>query len=340
MGGEVRGGAGFSVAADPRTYLVVDLANGGYSFLSDVPAGGWTDEYKTSKMVFKRIPAGTYSLGYPEEDFYRMEAENNWNRQIVRGMSPRNVTLTSDFYFSIFLTTSSQITYIRGDSVKGSSTVPQRAHNGYSLFRGSLQDDGETQVDWPNSGYTVASSSYVGLLREKVGGGLLIDLPTQEQWEIAMRAGTDTLWPSGGRSTNTVDELKAFLTDIAWSKNIEEVLPYNKSVGLKNPNNWGVYDFNVMYEATLSYANDAADITYPDGKRFDLSYPVGGVDPVGPNSSIHSARVFMGGDSSGASWALRNFPTPMRTGLNVSDGGKIYAGLRFAVHLKPLVEVD
>ena len=30
-------------AADPRTYLVVDLANGGYELLPDVPAGGWTD---------------------------------------------------------------------------------------------------------------------------------------------------------------------------------------------------------------------------------------------------------------------------------------------------------
>ena len=54
---------GFTVSltnapASAHTYLVVDLVNGGYEFLADVPAGGWTDEHKSSKMVFRRIPAG------------------------------------------------------------------------------------------------------------------------------------------------------------------------------------------------------------------------------------------------------------------------------------------
>ena len=59
---------GFSVsvsnaAASAHNYIVVDLVNGGYEFLADVPAGGWTAEHKSSKMVFRRIPAGTYTLG-------------------------------------------------------------------------------------------------------------------------------------------------------------------------------------------------------------------------------------------------------------------------------------
>ena len=48
------------IPRDPRTYLVVDLEHGGYTTLADIPAGGWTDEHKTTKMVLKRLSAGTY----------------------------------------------------------------------------------------------------------------------------------------------------------------------------------------------------------------------------------------------------------------------------------------
>lgn len=52
-----------NAAASAHTYLIVDLVNGGYEFLPDVPVGGWTAEHKSSKMVFRRIPAGTYTNG-------------------------------------------------------------------------------------------------------------------------------------------------------------------------------------------------------------------------------------------------------------------------------------
>lgn len=83
--------------ADPRTYLVVDLVNGGYTTMATVPQGGWTDEYKTTKMVFRRVPAGTYQLGFPEADFYQLEAEGGWSRgyaRPIRMRRPRNCGLT------------------------------------------------------------------------------------------------------------------------------------------------------------------------------------------------------------------------------------------------------
>jgi hypothetical protein len=52
-----------------RTYAVIDLINGGCTYRSAPPEGGWTDEYKSTKMVFRRIPAGTYTLGEPRETF-------------------------------------------------------------------------------------------------------------------------------------------------------------------------------------------------------------------------------------------------------------------------------
>ena len=86
------------VANDPRTYLVVDLVNGGYSFLPSVPEGGWTSEYKTHKLVFRRIPAGTYDLGTTEAEFRRRFGDNGTVGAIGRGSTMRTIVYTSCFY--------------------------------------------------------------------------------------------------------------------------------------------------------------------------------------------------------------------------------------------------
>ena len=325
------------VADDPRTYLVVDLVDGGYETRADVPEGGWTDAYKTTKLVFRRIPAGTYALGYPMADFFRLEAETGWSRPTAQGMAPRTVTLSSDFYYQVFLTTVAQAAALQGTSSPG--TAPKREHReGYALFRGATLDDGAKAVDWPATGYSVAADSLVGKLRQKLGGGLLADLPTQEQWEIAMRAGTDTLWPSGGGPDSTAEELTNAVHAISWCKWIDgEPLAYNRAVGLKQANRWGVYDFNVMYEATLSWANDAEEITHPDKKSLNVAFPAGGLDPLGPATSCHGARIFMGGAASGSGLTFRNLATPARTGVVVTGNPTLYCGLRFAIHLVPLV---
>ncbi len=326
--------------ADPRTYLVVDLVNGGYELLSSVPDGGWTDEHKKTKMVFRRIPAGTYELGFPEADFYaNFEAEGGWSRGVARSMTPRTVTLSSDYYCQVFLMTVAQKGYLFGSG--NSSLVPQRGHTegGYWQFRGEKLDDGTTVVEWPQTGYRVASGSYVDRLRTKLGGGLLADLPTQEQWEIAMRADTKTMWPSGGDVNSTKEELTDAITRISWCRWLVGNTPYSYNLGLKDCNSWGIYDFNVVDagEATLSYANDAAELDATT-KKLRVDYPTGGLDPIGPTSSLHNARIFMGGFSYVSSMVMRELPTPKRAGIDVSTGQALYCGVRFAIHLKPLVK--
>ena len=60
----------FSISIEkPALYLVVDLSSGKdatsypVSELSDVPVGGWTDAYKTTKLVLRLIDAGSFKMG-------------------------------------------------------------------------------------------------------------------------------------------------------------------------------------------------------------------------------------------------------------------------------------
>ena len=53
-------GAMLGANATEKLYCVIDLSDGAsassypVSYLSDVPDGGWTDEYKTTKLVLRR----------------------------------------------------------------------------------------------------------------------------------------------------------------------------------------------------------------------------------------------------------------------------------------------
>ena len=60
---------GDAASQDPELYMVVDLSGdavtGKYrvSYLPSVPTGGWRDEYKTTKLVLRKIPGEDYYAG-------------------------------------------------------------------------------------------------------------------------------------------------------------------------------------------------------------------------------------------------------------------------------------
>ena len=155
-----------SSGVDNATYMVVDLSGGKdasaypVSYLKDVPSGGWTDEYKTSKLVLRKIPSGTFKMG---------------DKAV-------SVTLSKPFYIGVFEITQKQYGLVTGKNpsyVKG-NTLPVDCVS-WNVIRGAY--------NWPGV-ETVSQASFVGLIRSKTG--LEFDLPTEAQWEYACRAGTTT----------------------------------------------------------------------------------------------------------------------------------------------------
>ncbi len=309
-----------SASTNDHKYLVVDLVNGGYSFLPDVPEGGWTDEYKSSKMAFRRIPAGTYILGEPKDTFTYLgladsSAEiyaNRWNR--------RTVTFTSDFYVAIFIYTEAQHECLTTGTVGESHKVKEISY--YSLRGSTNVTDG---VDWPTTGYKVATNSVLGILRAKCG--LVVDLCQEEQWEVAARAGTTTILPNGVTTADSLTTLTNKLNEIcSWyygSNNAGE-----KSVGRFAPNEWGLYDVvGLAGEWTLDKAINRNKLP-----KYGLATT--STNPVGGESSAYAPyRVFRSG---GSNYSSVNVSSMMSFSRMMLDPSVKACATRFCIHLKPL----
>ena len=300
-----------------RTYAVIDLVNGGCTYRSAPPAGGWTDEYKSTKMVFRRIPAGTYTLGEPRETFAHF---GHWNVDwATRIMNRRTVTLTSDFYVGIFKYTEAQHACLMG---AGGAASFEPVHVSYNDLRGA-----KPGVDWPTTGYKVAGGSIVAKLRTKAGDGIVVDLCEEEQWEAAARAGKATFWPNGGTVDESMDVLNDYLDAIAIWSHATVDLPQSP-VGLKNDNGWGLYD---IVGLDGEWALDTAAFASSDAAPAD-GLPVWSRDPTG--ASQGEARLLKSSTGNSKKWIAIYDLLPCRRQMALPD--KAVYSTRFCIHLSPL----
>ena len=331
--------------ADPRTYLVVDLKNGGYSTLSSVPADGWSDDYKSTKMVFRRIPAGTYRLGTSESEYRAAFGDNGQAGAQGRGWTLHNVTYTSDYYFQVFAATESQFSWITSQKEVSGGPVAkptQGSYGYYSFFRGEKLDDGVTVVEWPLTGHRVNASSYVGRMRQitskKGQMQLLADLPTDQQWTFAMSGGKNTFLPTGGTSADS-DQWVTYFAALCHTK------PLEHDVGLLGHNDFGIYDFNVRLDPCLDWLN--ADY-FVDGvvphllDRGDRLDDPGSSTPCylqKPGDTVKKYwRVSCG--AVGSSTITRSNTIFSRNAMLVDGTTKDYRIARFVINLKPIVDVQ
>ena len=231
----------------PPDYMVVDLAgNKGertwYTSAEQLPDGGLkNDKYKTDYLVMRRIPAAgkTFRMGSPATEPGRRPNE------ILH-----YVTLTNDFYMSVFELTQGQFVNVVGTLDPCNTRYGYEATRPldwivYCRFRGAGKC-------WPTDGHDIDAASKLNAFRTALNIPSL-DLPTEAEWEFACRAGTDASRYNG-------TEFPVSVFDIAW---VGEGRTKPHAVGLLKPNSYGLYDMygNVDEYCLDYYAEDSAYAT-------------------------------------------------------------------------------
>ncbi len=234
-------------------YLMINLQDGSYTTSNTAPA--LTDNtYRTTKLLLRRVSAGTFTMGSPTKEAGRKDDETQ-----------HRVTLTKDFYIGVFEMTQQQYQLIAGGNpseYKG-TTRPVESVS-YDDLRG------ETYA-WPANGHSVAPSSFLGKLRAKTG--LPFDLPTEAQWEYACRAGSTGALNTGETNLSPkmdnwdTDEVAGYtMTAGRHSFNLNG--GQHTTVGSYKANSWGLYDMhgNVAEWCLDSYGSfSSAAVTDPAG---------------------------------------------------------------------------
>ena len=188
-------------------------------------------EYKTDKIVLRRIHKTTFTMGAPTtQPGYRCDNSGYYNPETLH-----EVTLTQDYDIGIYEITQKQWANVMGALPTGAQSATGDdiacAFISYQLARGTV--DGCNVALLPQG--KVDSTSFIGILRAKTGLETL-DLPTEAQWENACRAGTTTSTYFGDVALSDSATLGMYCWYTANSRSRMH------GVGQKLPNDWGLYD--------------------------------------------------------------------------------------------------
>ncbi|MBP5639001.1 MAG: formylglycine-generating enzyme family protein [Victivallales bacterium] len=240
---------------DRSTYMVVNLETGAVHFSETAPDLN-KDTCRTTELWLRRIPAGTFMMGSPDDENGREDNE-----------TLHQVTLTVDFFIGVFECTQRQWELIEGGKPSKHIGECRPVESvSYNMIRGN-SDAG--RAGWGKNGHGVDETSFIGRLRDKTG--LPFDLPTEAQWEYACRAKTSSAFNSG-------QDLSSIDNDIALN-DVGRFEYYRRhdgrggylehtAVGSYAPNQWGLYDMHGnVWEWCLDWDGEypAAPVIDPQG---------------------------------------------------------------------------
>ena len=247
---------------EPPDWLAIDLTSPGYpvTYYPSMAALPWgpiweNPKYKGDVLLMRKIPVSHVLslIGSPETEANRIAGRE----------TRRMCALTNDFYLAIYPTTFRHY-YLLNDSTSTETRLTPVPNQSYNMLRYQANNANITPrpIDFPTTSRTrVGAESLLQRWRNKAG--LMLDLPTAAQWEIACRAGTDG----------------ATYANLAAICNPESSA---YEVGLHQWNGWQLFDMiGNFYEWCLDYFEE--DIT---------SDAV--TDPMGPSSDSQLRRKVRG----------------------------------------------
>lgn len=213
------------------SYLIVDLTNGSVTEQDSAPYDLLTnDDYKTTKLVLRKIKAGTFTMGSPSDETGRYSNEDQ-----------RQVTLTDDFHIGVFELTQKQYEIVMGSNPSW--------HTGDKHPVESVSWDSARGGTYPSG--DPGSDSFMGKLRTLTGGSYMFDLPTEAQWEYACRATTTKAYNdytkndgAGADCLTSEWQQDTNLDPLAWYRYNCFSQKHHQEVGTKQTNYWGLYDMH------------------------------------------------------------------------------------------------
>jgi sulfatase modifying factor 1 len=211
------------------------------------PFGPWaTLSLDGITQRFRWLRPGRFRIGAPDHEPGRDPAEG----------PAHEVTLSLGFWMADTPVTQAHYRAVTGERPSRFST-------------GAAADRPVEQLSWEDA---VAFTHRLSALLPPAArdDGLVFQLPTEAQWELACRAGT---------TGPTYGVLGQQRRDIAWfNKNSKGG---TKPVGQLQPNAWGLYDVLGNVWEWCADARESVDAPYPGGPR---------VDPLGDTGLVRAMR--------------------------------------------------
>ena len=287
-------------------YMIVDLANGNVWFegllnTQDASSSHYNvSEYKTSKMVLRKIPrwsdrdelpnaASLPVSGYPTGHSWTTDKNNTTN-------SPKYWTTDRDYYICMFPVTVGQYAKICGWS--DSTATPKNSVK---------WNDIRVKNTAPASPVPRVTASGTGTVLQRLNykTGLDFDLPTEIMFEIAERAGATTHYYWGDSADST---------KVACNESTSGTIA---TVGTYAANDWGLFDM----------AGNVWEWCRDDNTLGDLG---DATDPFIPASGGGAKRKYRGGGSYSDASTSNGFRASWRNEVG-PDIGVAAIGFRFAI---------